>query len=182
MGGRVVPPMVTRIGTIEYLDMCDRALERQRARLAEATVPDASVSDASGGMELGRQLIPDVWLTLVALNASSRALNLAGAVSTTHGDEVRRLSRELSTNGEIKRARDVYEHLDAYLRGEGNLQKTKGDRADMHLPEVGISSGAEGISGVMVRVGGDSWVQVLSAIDSTRDVLRPVIALLDSEP
>jgi hypothetical protein len=172
---------IARIGAEDYLDTCARALVRQEGRLRQTRVPPAFELESS--REFGREIMPDIWLTLVALNGSQRALALAAEVSQTQSKVIGALTEELAHRSSIKDARDVHEHLDDYFRGTGRLQVKEGDRPDMHLPQVIVARDATTfqIGRIEVRIGGSPWVDVLAAIEKTRQAVSKALELLRSE-
>jgi hypothetical protein len=182
-----IHPTITRLGTLEYLDMCNRALVKQRRRLKAAGRGVQPSAEPEAAIERGRRLFPDVWLTLVALTGSLQAIKLAGSVSSSNGAAIRALGNRLSRQDAIVRARNVYVHLDEYLRGVGNIQKSwrkrnKAERADMHLPQVlTLTSDRGTIKGVEVRIGADAWVDLFAAISATTAAIGRAIELLESE-
>jgi hypothetical protein len=133
--------------------------------------------------EFGREIIPDIWLTLVALNGSLRALALAAKVSPTKARAIRTLRKDLALLSSIKNARDVHEHLDDYFQGKGTLQKREGERPDMHLPQVGVESDVTTleIKRIEVRIGGSPRVDVLAAIEQACRALSKALELLRAE-
>jgi hypothetical protein len=170
--------MVARIGADDYLDMCARSLVRQDARLRQTHVSLGTDEDA---WESGREIIPDIWLTLIALNDSMRALALAAKVSRTRSQVISGLRQDLTHRSSTKHARDVYEHLDDYFQGAGKLQLNEGERRDMHLPQVAITRDATQITKIEVRIGGSPWIDVFAAIEQTRQALSKALELLRSE-
>jgi hypothetical protein len=165
---------VTRLGAIEYLTVCAVALERQEERLRSAKSPDPR------GMESLYELAPDVWFAVVALHRSFRALDLAARASGTHRKEIQALVQSLPDRKQITRVRDVYEHFDDYFQFKGMLQGREAERRDMHLPQVFVMSGPDGVTGVEVAIG-DQPVDVFAAIQAILPALRSSLALLDSE-
>jgi hypothetical protein len=107
--------------------MCDRSLVRQEDRLRRTRVAPGDEESR----EFGREIMPDIWLTLVALNGSLKALALAARGSQSQSRAIRALRKGLAHQPSIEDARDVYEHIDAYYEGRGRLQK-KRERPDTY--------------------------------------------------
>src|SRR6266481_3289613 len=111
--------MVARIGADDYLDMCARSLHRQDGRLRQTRVSPGTERES---WEFGREIMPDIWLTLIALSGSLRALKLAVKVPQTRSQAIDTLRQDLTHRSSIVDARNVYEHLDDYFQGAGHLQ------------------------------------------------------------
>ena len=167
---------IAQLGAIEFLTVCALALERQAKRLKAARVP------SSTGMDSFHELAPDVWFAVVALHRSFTALDFAARTSKIHGREIQALAKELPNRKAIKRVRDVYEHFDDYFQFRDKLQKREVERPDMHLPQVGVHSGPDGVTGVEVAIGGPSKrVDVFATIEVMIPALQTALVLLEAE-
>jgi hypothetical protein len=169
---------VARIGADDYLDMCARSLHRQDGRLRQTQVSPGTERES---WEFGREIMPDIWLALIALNGSLRALKLAAKVSQTRSQAIDTLRQDLTHCSSIVDARNVYEHLDDYFQGAGHLQLKEGGRRDMHLPQIVIIRNATQITKIEVRVGGSPSVDVLAAIEGTFQAVSKALEVLRSE-
>jgi hypothetical protein len=169
---------VARIGADDYLDMCARSLVRQDGRLRQTHISPGTVE---ASWEFGREIMPDIWLTLIALNGSLRALKLAAKVSQRHSQATRTMHEDLAHRSSIVDARNVYEHLDDYFQGAGRVELKEGERRDMHLPQVAIIRDATQITKIEVRIGGSPWVDVFAAVEQTGQAVAKALELLRSE-
>jgi hypothetical protein len=171
---------IAGIGAEEFMSVCAIALERQRDRLG---VAPTRLSEEGPALN-SRELAPDVWFAVVALHRSFVALDFAGKVSTTHGDEIRTLTQALPNREAIKRVRDVYEHFDDYFRLRGRLQEREGPRPDMHLPQVSFVTAPSGVAAVNVGISaasggpGAEWVDLFATIDVVLAALRAALKLV----
>jgi hypothetical protein len=78
----------------------------------------------------------DVWFSLIALRAVLRTASMASTVDLADVKSIQAAVTRFEAGAASKHVRDVFEHLDAYMSGQGRLQDTGDVGPRQYLPTI----------------------------------------------